>query len=1163
MQFLEIEFLKFGCFTNARLDFGLAGPRLHVIHGPNEAGKSTALRGLTDFLYGIPNRSTDNFQHKNNELRIGARLVDDGGRMLRWIRRKGAKDTLLNAEGKSVDEGPLQALLKGVTRDVFEKEFRLDHPQMVEGGQDLGDGQGDLASSLFQAGAGVLGIRRLLQNLEEEAERLFKPRGSNQELHKAIELWKERQGRKKDATFLASQWKELRQQVEQQARERRQLTTEHAELSTERQRLERYQQALRLVTGYRQKQAALAALPQRRLVPPAAREARARALRDVADAQRQIGEVRLRKDRREQELEKLPESAAVLVHKADIEALQRQLGSYDNAARDLGPLQQELVELQADNRSRLEQLSQPLSEEEAARHKPTRAQQENLDKLIRARTQLDTRLEGFESQRRQLELKVGQLEAEVSASTGLTDPLPLRSLLKRFAAEGNLAAEHDQVERELAQLERRLQGGLSQLQPWTGTPADLEFLPAPASETLDAFDAEYRQLAAQRQQRESELRQRQTEHEEAEQQLRQLAAQGVVPTEADLSAMRDRRDQLWSSLRPLLTGETGAAPEPRGNSRQINEYELAVDEADELADRLRREADRVARQATLQAIRDRLARELDRLRTEHESSLRAEQQLAGRWRDCWASCGFAPRSPAEMRSWLAHLRGLQQLTQQQAEGRAQQAELAIRLGQQRQLLEAELQTLHEVVPPGRSVPQLIEYGTGVAERLEAWHVARATAQQQLRQASADLANLTEAEHQERQKQQEWLREWGEFVQNFPVSTEDPEDLRTMFATLEAVANGVAKQESLRRRIDDIREHLQKVTSEAQRLSQTLAPGLESASPARIAQELNERVARAGRAAGQRSQLEQDLQEDREQLATAETRLQQANAELANLARQAGCASQEELTALEAESEQIESLRQDLDRLRTELSHSAAGQDLEEFITEVSKIDPDLLPVRLAELQQRLQTLDEQRTALSQELGRLEGELQRHTTGSPASEAEQEAREALAAIRPLAEQYARLKLAQGLLRRHLEAYRQKTQDPVLERATALFAQLTNGAFQGIKSDFDEKDRPILKGVRTGGEELEIAGLSAGTRDQLFLALRLASLERQLAAAARVPLIVDDILINFDDQRSKATLAVLAEFARQTQVLFFTHHPRLVELARDAVPSDQLQVLEFHR
>jgi uncharacterized protein YhaN len=374
---------------------------------------------------------------------------------------------------------------------------------------------------------------------------------------------------------------------------------------------------------------------------------------------------------------------------------------------------------------------------------------------------------------------------------------------------------------------------------------------------------------------------------------------------------------------------------------------------------------------------------------------------------------------------------------------------------------------------------------------------------------------------------------------------------------------VAEQESLRQRIGAIRTHLQEVTGEAARLAQALAPGLESQSPARVTEELNQRVAEAVLADGQRRELERDLRETAEQLAAAETRLQQANAELDALARQAGCTSQEDLATRETESAQIEALRDELDRLRTELSHSAAGQDLEEFISEVAKQHPDQLPVRLTELQRQLQELDEQRTQLSNELGQLKGELRRHMTGSPASEAEQEAREALAAIRPLAEHYARLKLAQGLLRRHLEAYRQKTQDPVLGRATTLFARLTNGAFEGIKPDFDEKDRAILKGIRTGGEEVEIAGLSAGTRDQLFLALRLASLERQLAAAARVPLIVDDILINFDDHRSRATLAVLAEFAQQTQVLFFTHHPRLVELARDAVPTDRLQVHELHR
>jgi len=255
------------------------------------------------------------------------------------------------------------------------------------------------------------------------------------------------------------------------------------------------------------------------------------------------------------------------------------------------------------------------------------------------------------------------------------------------------------------------------------------------------------------------------------------------------------------------------------------------------------------------------------------------------------------------------------------------------------------------------------------------------------------------------------------------------------------------------------------------------------------------------------------------------------------------------------------LQQELEGLRTELSHTAAGRDLDEFIHVVALLNADQIPVRLDELQRQLHELDERRTQLSQELGQLQGELTRHTTGSLASDAEQEAREALAAIRPLAEQYARLRLAQGLLRRHLEAYRQQNQDPVLERATILFSRLTNGAFEGIKPDYDEKDRKILKGVRNGGDEVEIAGLSAGTRDQLFLALRLASLERQLASSARVPLIVDDILINFDDHRSRSTLAVLAEFAAQTQVLFLTHHPRLVDLAREAVPADQLQVHEL--
>ncbi len=60
---------------------------------------------------------------------------------------------------------------------------------------------------------------------------------------------------------------------------------------------------------------------------------------------------------------------------------------------------------------------------------------------------------------------------------------------------------------------------------------------------------------------------------------------------------------------------------------------------------------------------------------------------------------------------------------------------------------------------------------------------------------------------------------------------------------------------------------------------------------------------------------------------------------------------------------------------------------------------------------------------------------------------------------------------------------------------------------------------------------------------------------------MPFIVDDILVNFDDQRVAATLGTLAELSKKTQVLFFTHHERLVELAQGVADHEQVGILSL--
>ncbi|MDB5505135.1 MAG: hypothetical protein JWR89_5037, partial [Tardiphaga sp.] len=103
---------------------------------------------------------------------------------------------------------------------------------------------------------------------------------------------------------------------------------------------------------------------------------------------------------------------------------------------------------------------------------------------------------------------------------------------------------------------------------------------------------------------------------------------------------------------------------------------------------------------------------------------------------------------------------------------------------------------------------------------------------------------------------------------------------------------------------------------------------------------------------------------------------------------------------------------------------------------------------------------------------------------------------------------------------------------------------------------DDDRPVLVAARADGERVAIAGLSEGSRDQLFLALRLALLERRTHQP--LPFIGDDLLTSFDEARTAATLELLAAAGRERQMIVFTHHQHVAELAR-AVPGHAVEVI----
>jgi uncharacterized protein YhaN len=139
---------------------------------------------------------------------------------------------------------------------------------------------------------------------------------------------------------------------------------------------------------------------------------------------------------------------------------------------------------------------------------------------------------------------------------------------------------------------------------------------------------------------------------------------------------------------------------------------------------------------------------------------------------------------------------------------------------------------------------------------------------------------------------------------------------------------------------------------------------------------------------------------------------------------------------------------------------------------------------------------------------------------------------------------------------IDTYQKRNQGPLIEQASKRFATITAGRYTGVVVDYDE-DRQILKAGRADGERLTMAQLSTGRRDQLFLALRLAAIEGHLDNGEPLPVIVDDIMIQFDDEAAAATFKVLADLSQRTQVLFLTHHEHLLEVAEASIGSGAYQ------
>ena len=216
MRLDALDLIAYGPFTGRRLEFGSP---FTIVYGPNEAGKSSALRALLDALYGIHPQTPDAFLHSYANLRIGIELSSAAGR-LRFVRRKGRVQTLRAPDDSTVvEDSALERTLHGVVRATFETMFGISHRTLVEGGRALAEGKGEVGELLFVSAAGLAGMQSTLVRLNAGAGELYAPRASSKSINHCLGELRQAEQDLKDKQVVTARFQENRKALDEIAGE--------------------------------------------------------------------------------------------------------------------------------------------------------------------------------------------------------------------------------------------------------------------------------------------------------------------------------------------------------------------------------------------------------------------------------------------------------------------------------------------------------------------------------------------------------------------------------------------------------------------------------------------------------------------------------------------------------------------------------------------------------------------------------------------------------------------------------------------------------------------------------------------------------------------------------------------------------------------------------
>lgn len=1142
MRFSRIEIPAFGPFTRLDLDFPKTGADLHLFHGANEAGKSSLLRCLRSFLFGIDPQTPDNFLHPYGNLLIVGDLEKTDGTVGRFKRRKG-KITLLDGDDSPLQETALATYLGGVDRNYFESMFGMGARELHAGAESLLRGHGKLGEALFSASLGGTPVDRVIAALESEASELFRARGSSV-IRTERKLLDDSLRLSRDLLMKPDLWEEAVRTIDDLEGRIRRFNEAKVQLVNRRAWLERCRDALPITGQYRQLTRELSTMDDVPALRGVFSGELTKALEAWTNAKARQAPLRTAIQSLEAELAKTELAPDVLAEKVDIHRLHSALELHREQKLGHGAKKLELSQREQRIEVRRLELGITAPVSDLENHRLSQVELLEARQLAKDVLAADQQVANSETSLANLRDEIGRLTGELLSPTG--DIGALESVVAR-------TQKFEEVARGLPARTLRLEAGRNVLQrallqlPGAGEdPALARQLPIPLRSAIEKFRDDFERLSRSSEHAETRAKAR-ARLSEIEAEMQRIQRQKHLPTTDDLQTARQERNRTWDAV--LNEWKQNGSPSTSWNGKPLESaYPDAVEVADEIADRLLSDADAVAQfeqKLSERGVQQSLADEADR----NILSLESERTvLQTAWSAAWESSSVTPSDPKVMGEWRnlweEFCRTWDRWDEDQLQLNSDRTDLLAATTELSAAMDGQPGDLPELLASAVARISNHNQALGATREVNRQLVLK---RQACEQTEALLPNHQQTARIAAEKWTECRTRHGLSERlNPPDNLSILQERVNLFQDFDRWREIAAEAAGLETSIQSFEQNVALLCT---RLKKT--GGETEANLSTLWQECRQAEAAADRAAT----LQVQLGARRDEETTLATEVTAARTLLDQLLQEA---SLEDELAVPDFVERFDIKKTKSERIaviRDSLSALAREQELDSFVEKVESEGGDQVAGALEQVGREIADIEREQEILRTSLHDWRQKRQTMENASDAAaQAFQQAELTASSLRRHAERFAKLQLGVVTLKSRIDRFRKQNQGPFMDKAGRWFAEITGGSFAGLSTHFGDGDQPVIAGMRNGGEILTVEQMSTGTRDQLYLALRLAGLELHLADNEPMPLILDDLLVQFDDGRSIHTLKTLSQFSRQSQILLFTHHEHLVELARKHLGTD---------